>query len=108
MKIILALLLIATLALSGKQFFRRLRHRIAPDTDVVFTQKVPNSQQTKQPYNPSPAIKPATFSRFTCDGRIHCSQMRSCEEAMFFLEHCPGTQMDGDGDGRPCEDKCGH
>jgi cold shock CspA family protein len=40
---------------------------------------------------------------FRCDGRTHCSQMTSCAEAKFFLKNCPGTQMDGDGDGTPCE-----
>ena len=40
---------------------------------------------------------------FRCDGRTHCSQMTSCDEAKFFLKNCPGTQMDGDGDGIPCE-----
>lgn len=38
-----------------------------------------------------------------CDGRRHCSQMRSCDEARHFLQHCPGVEMDGDGDGIPCE-----
>lgn len=42
-------------------------------------------------------------SRFRCDGRTHCSQMTSCEEAKFFLKNCPGTKMDGDNDGIPCE-----
>jgi hypothetical protein len=42
-------------------------------------------------------------SRFKCDGRVYCSQMTSCEEAKFFLQNCPGTKMDGDGDGIPCE-----
>jgi hypothetical protein len=42
-------------------------------------------------------------SHFTCDGRIHCSQMTSCEEAKFFLNNCPGTKMDGGNDGIPCE-----
>jgi hypothetical protein len=41
--------------------------------------------------------------QFTCDGRIYCSQMTSCEEARFFLLHCPRTKMDGNGDGIPCE-----
>src|SRR5215472_14377773 len=41
--------------------------------------------------------------KFSCDGRVYCSQMTSCEEAKFFLAHCPGTKMDGDGDGIPCE-----
>ncbi|MCM2335212.1 MAG: excalibur calcium-binding domain-containing protein [Pseudomonas sp.] len=40
---------------------------------------------------------------FRCDGRTHCSQMRSRAEAEYFVRHCPGTKMDGDGDGEPCE-----
>ncbi len=42
-------------------------------------------------------------SRYTCAGKIHCSEMNSCEEAKFYLQNCPGTKMDGDGDGIPCE-----
>ena len=40
---------------------------------------------------------------FRCDGRIHCSQMTSCREAKLFLRNCPGTKMDGNNDGVPCE-----
>lgn len=40
---------------------------------------------------------------YTCDGRTHCSQMTSCEEATFFLSNCPDTKMDGNNDGVPCE-----
>lgn len=40
---------------------------------------------------------------FQCDGRKYCSQMGSCSEAKLFLKHCPGMEMDGDGDGIPCE-----
>lgn len=40
---------------------------------------------------------------FSCDGREHCSQMRSYEEAVFFNQYCPNTKMDGDQDGIPCE-----
>lgn len=44
-----------------------------------------------------------------CDGRQHCSQMTSCEEATWFLRNCPNMKMDGEGDGIPCEDQwCGH
>ena len=51
-----------------------------------------------------PATTPAAAApQFTCDGRTHCSQMRSCAEATFFLQHCPNTQMDGNNDGEPCE-----
>ncbi len=41
--------------------------------------------------------------KFKCDGRRYCSEMTSCEEAMFFLNNCPNTKMDGDRDGVPCE-----
>jgi hypothetical protein len=44
-----------------------------------------------------------TAGSFKCDGRIYCSQMTSCAEATYFLEHCPGTKMDGNNDGVPCE-----
>lgn len=42
-------------------------------------------------------------SQYSCDGRVHCSQMNSYDEAVFFINNCPGTKMDGDGDGEPCE-----
>ena len=46
--------------------------------------------------------------QWRCDGRTHCSEMTSCAEAKFFLANCPGTQMDGDSDGTPCENQwCG-
>lgn len=51
----------------------------------------------------SPATVPKTSTTFQCDGRQHCSQMTSCAEATFFLKNCPGTKMDGDRDGIPCE-----
>lgn len=51
----------------------------------------------------------AVTSAFACDGRKHCSQMRSCPEAKYFLANCPDVKMDGDNDGVPCEEHlCGH
>lgn len=50
---------------------------------------------------PTPARQASPAYR--CDGRTHCSQMTSCEEAKFFLRNCPGVKIDGDGDGIPCE-----
>jgi hypothetical protein len=29
--------------------------------------------------------------------------MNSCEEATFYLRSCPGTKIDGNHDGAPCE-----
>jgi type II secretory pathway pseudopilin PulG len=47
--------------------------------------------------------EPLLRKNFSCDGREHCSQMRSYEEAVFFNQYCPNTKMDGDNDGLPCE-----
>ena len=59
----------------------------------------------KQPNTPKAAPFSATSnaSKYRCDGRTHCSQMTSCEEATWFLRNCAGTKMDGNGDGVPCE-----
>ena len=51
--------------------------------------------QAKEIANPS--------TTYQCDGRQHCSQMTSYEEAKYFIRYCPNTKMDGDGDGIPCE-----
>jgi hypothetical protein len=71
----------------GVMQFTRGRAPAAPQADTAPTQL------------PARVTSPA----YRCDGRTHCSQMTSCAEATFFLRNCPGTQMDGDGDGIPCE-----
>ena len=53
---------------------------------------------------PSPAPSAGALGAvYKCDGRIYCSQMTSCAEATYFLQSCPGTKMDGNNDGIPCE-----
>lgn len=54
---------------------------------------------------PAPALlaAPADEPAFACGGRTMCSQMHSCAEATWVLQHCPDTKMDGNGDGVPCE-----
>ena len=69
---------------------------ISNDTGKITT--IASSQQ------PAPS---ASLPAYRCDGRQHCSQMRSYEEAKFFLRNCPNTKMDGDGDGIPCEQQFG-
>ncbi len=57
---------------------------------------------------PPPAVtglSAPVVSAYRCDGRTRCTQMRSCEEASYFLKNCPSTAMDGDNDGVPCEDQ---
>ena len=51
----------------------------------------------------APAAAAVPQVSFQCDGRKHCSQMTSCAEAKFFLNHCPDPRMDGNRDGVPCE-----
>ena len=73
-----------------------------------------NTKRDPQAFTPTtepepPASLPITTPavpaspQYRCDGRTYCSQMTSCAEAKFFLAHCPGTKMDGDNDGVPCE-----
>lgn len=54
--------------------------------------------------SPRPVAAPTEpATNFRCDGRTQCAQMTSCAEATWFINHCPGTQMDGNHDGVPCE-----
>lgn len=63
---------------------------------------------TQKTSNSNFSIKPViTNHSFKCDGRQHCSQMKSYEEAVFFINNCPATKMDGDNDGIPCERQFG-
>ncbi len=43
-----------------------------------------------------PTQKPT--QKFRCEGKEWCSQMSSCAEATFYIQNCPNTKMDGDGD----------
>ncbi|WP_338016140.1 excalibur calcium-binding domain-containing protein [Xanthomonas arboricola] len=64
----------------------------------------PAPDQSPSPARPvaaAPASAPT--SQYSCGGRTQCSQMTSCEEATYVLQHCPNTAMDGDHDGVPCE-----
>ena len=44
---------------------------------------------------------------FSCsDNKRYCGEMRSCDEAYFFLSECWVSGLDGDQDGIPCEKLC--
>lgn len=77
---------------------------IAEDGSTLSTPVVQNAQPALRPISRStPAVGSTVASKgFHCDGRQYCSQMRSCEEATYFLRNCPGVKMDGgDGQGTP-------
>ena len=61
------------------------------------------AQAAKAKPNAAAAPLASPGDSFRCDGRVHCSQMTSCAEAKYFLRNCPGTKMDGDRNGIPCE-----
>lgn len=86
-----------------------------PATTIQQQSSAPQQSPTTRLIQPSAIVPSTTGSRLTqntfrCEaGKTHCSHMRSCEEAMFYLKNCPNTKMDGDkngngkGDGIPCE-----
>lgn len=44
---------------------------------------------------------------YTCGIKRHCSQMRTCDEAHFYLSICGVQSLDTNRDGVPCESVCG-
>lgn len=70
---------------------------------------LPTNTAAPKPAVPvSAAPAPPTSGESRCDGRKYCSQMTSCDEAKYFLKNCQRTNMDGNGDGIPCEKQwCG-
>ena len=69
---------------------------ISNDDLATFDEKYPKVVIPK-------IVIPKSTQNFTCDGRQYCTQMSSRAEAVFFINNCPNTKMDGDGDGDPCE-----
>lgn len=46
-------------------------------------------------------------NEFKCGTKKYCKEMKSCKEAMFFLNECKLKKLDKDKDGIPCEKLCG-
>jgi hypothetical protein len=84
---------------------RKKRLAEAVSDPRVVPQTAPTGNLQPAPREPLPNREAA----FRCDGRQHCSQMRSCTEAKYFLANCTGVKMDGNRDGTPCEQQwCTH
>ena len=115
------ILLVAVIlvALGAWGYHTYVRSRAVPvmDAPVLAVPAPPSPRVTTLPpvEKPVPAYppqvapvrvpRPEPVSRFSCDGRKYCSQMTSCAEAEYFLQHCPGVKMDGNHDGEPCEEQ---
>lgn len=95
----LAIVLVAVYLSHGSVNMNNVKSSV-PGFSASSSQSFNQTQVSSQPV-PWQSAQPAVAYR--CDGRVHCSQMTSCEEATFFLRNCPGTKMDGDGNGIPCE-----
>jgi hypothetical protein len=81
---------------------------IASDGSLLSSPTISNARTESPALTSAPmtttttARAPLASSSYKCDGRKYCSQMTSCAEATYFLQHCPGVKMDGgNGDGKP-------
>ena len=124
-KNILMFVLLLVLALAGYKILKPESPTSNPSTDVAadtaISKQLPasfdnfddippsyvdddtNSASIVSTNTPPPVAVITAASNFSCDGRKHCSQMTSCAEATYFIQHCPNTKMDGNNDGIPCE-----
>lgn len=90
---IIVILIVLGLGWYGNQKYRIHRQEQLTDVSETTTNYVASSETDVS----------TSTNQFKCDGRTHCSQMNSCEEATFFINNCPDTKMDGNNDGIPCE-----
>jgi cold shock CspA family protein len=93
-------LLLITLAVFGWQKYSAKRDALAGNAEAFMGSPAssPKANSIADQFSNS-----ASSSSFKCEGKKFCTQMTSCEEAKFYLRNCPGVQIDGDGDGIPCE-----
>lgn len=91
------LIIFVILGLIGWQIYQHYASRSGKV--VALTERSSPSTRTAPTL---PGALESSAAPYRCDGRIYCSQMRSCEEATYFLRHCPGVKMDGNNDGVPC------
>lgn len=91
---LILLVVIGAIAWAGYQRYLKSRIEAPPASGAMAPAAAPNSVADW------PLPKTAVYQ---CNGRTLCSQMSSCEEATWVLKNCPGTKMDGNGDGVPCE-----
>ncbi|WP_299697024.1 excalibur calcium-binding domain-containing protein [Hydrocarboniphaga sp.] len=87
MKKFLILAIVIALGWYGNARYKQSRH------EATYAESKGEETQTLE----------SNTGQFQCDGRTYCSQMTSCAEAKYFIQHCPDTKMDGNNDGVPCE-----
>lgn len=95
-------LVLIVLAAFGYYAYSRYERHDTPSAAPEMQPRAHPDLSTTQSLRTKPEAK-SPVQTFRCDGRTHCSQMTSCEEATYFLRNCPGVKMDGNNDGVPCE-----
>ena len=80
-------------------------YRLGPNSQHTPTSQFKTPTNQALPAQTVPKSKSKFEPNYTCDGRKHCRQMSSYQEAKFFIKNCPNTAMDGDNDGIPCENE---
>ena len=88
------LILLALIGLAGWQIYAK------QSTPVITNAALELLNISSEPVNAPSSVYEKKYS---CDGRQYCSQMNSRAEAVFFINNCPNTKMDGDHDGIPCD-----
>lgn len=106
MRKLIPVIIIAVLAMIGYDKYQRTKLAAEePQEEVADFEEEDIQPEADEPRN----AKSRPEDDYECDGRTRCREFKTCREATWFVEHCPGTKMDGDKDGIPCEDQlCGH
>lgn len=92
--------------LQDEQFAREAKRGLwsLPSTEQVPPWEWRRGVKTKA--GPTAKAEGNKAQKFTCEGKSRCSEMTSCEEALFYLNECGVRGLDGDKDGVPCEKLC--
>jgi endonuclease YncB( thermonuclease family) len=80
-----------------------------PDPIAPWDYRRPGNlpRATAQPHGFFRSLVDLTKATLQCVGRPRCGDLRSCDDAYFYLRQCGLDRLDGDGDGVPCERLCG-
>ena len=99
-----ALVVVAAAAALGYATMRRSGdHELIPASVAATKAHIESANPAQHRTDVVAASRFARRPSASCDGRTRCTQMTSCAEAKLYLKNCPAVEMDGDGDGVPCE-----
>lgn len=70
--------------------------KLHPSVKPAVPNQLPASQR----------VVPVMLYDMECGKKRHCSQMSSCDEALFYLTRCGVKELDRNRDGKPCESLC--